>query len=703
MDDPTRTLPLSNVKMTSVPARWGSFELLECVGRGGFGEVYRAFDPSLQREVAVKLLWPEPDDSRSRQQQDLLREARAMARVVHPNVVPVYGVDFREGRAGFWSSFVRGKTLSALLAANGRFGPQETVLIGIDLCRALSAVHAAGLLHRDIKAGNVMRENGGRILLMDFGLTDFSASQTASGGTPRYMAPELAAGEPASARSDIFALGVLLYHLLTGRFPEGEHWSLLEKRPDLPAALVGVIHRAIDRDPAHRFATAAEMAEALAETTGAKIAPVEPASRTPGWKKLWKPIAAALLALAALAGGYEWHSRLLGGAAPAAVRQQYDAAHDLVRHYYRTGALDTAIPQLQTITWQAPEFAAAFADLGRANFLQFWEDRDKKYVEPARNASLRAIAIDSNLASAHVTLGMLYTQTGQNDLAAEELDTAFRIDRLNAEVWAARAELYMRQGRVGDVEAALLKAEDLAPSDWRWPKQLSDFYYRTGKANLAIAAGQDTVRLSPDNARAYNNLGLFLWQAGGRLPEAQEALHKAVSIEADYKDVMNLGRVEQDLNHPAGAENLFQQAIAVNPSDYLARCLLGILERQQNDDPAKVRQIFQKAIELAESLRKAQPEDVNLLSDLGLMYAEIGDSDHALPLFRQAVALAPEKNETLYLRGRAFERLHRRAEAIDSIMTAMRHGFSRAFVEQDQDLAELRKDPKYVAAVKLLQ
>jgi eukaryotic-like serine/threonine-protein kinase len=701
MDDPTRTLPPSRVKMASALGRWGSFELLECVGRGGFGEVYRAFDPSLEREVAVKLLWPEPDESRRRQQEAVLREARAMARVVHPNVVPVYGVDFREGRAGFWSAFVRGKTLSALLAANGPFGPQETVLIGIDLCRALSAVHAAGLLHRDVKAGNVMREKGGRILLMDFGLTDSSATQTFSGGTPRYMAPELVFREPASVRSDIFALGVLLYHLLTGRFPEGEHWSLLEQRPDLPAPLVGVIHQAIERDAARRFATAAEMAEALAEASGAGVAPVEPANRAPGWK-FWKPIAAVVLVLAAVAGGYEWHSRLPGGAAPAAVRQQYDAAHDLVRHYYRPGALDTAIPQLQAITWQEPEFAAAFADLGRANFLQFWDGRDMKYVEPARNASLRAIAIDSNLASAHVTLGMLYTQTGKNDLAAEELDTALRIDRSNAEAWAARAELYMRQGRVSEVEAALHKAADLDPSDWRWPKQLSDFYDRTGKSDLAIAASQDTVRLSPDNARAYNNLGLFLWYAR-RFPEAEEALRRAVFIEADYKDVMNLGRVEEDLDHPAEAEKLYQQAIALNPSDYLARCLLGILERRQKDDPAKVRQIFVKAIELAESLRKAQPQEVYVLSDLGLMYAEIGDADRALPLFRQAIALAPENNETIYLRGRAFELLHRRADAIDSIMAAMRAGFSRAAVEQNPDLAELRKDPKYVAAMKSLQ
>ena len=108
---------------------WGPFDLLERVGRGGFGEVYRAFDPALQREVAVKLLLP--DSGGGDEQGDaILREARAMARIIHPNVVPIYGVGVYDGRAGFWSAFIHGRTLSALLAANGPFGPGEVIHIG---------------------------------------------------------------------------------------------------------------------------------------------------------------------------------------------------------------------------------------------------------------------------------------------------------------------------------------------------------------------------------------------------------------------------------------------------------------------------------------------------------------------------------------------------------------------------------------------
>ena len=167
----------------NTPENWGPFRLVQKVGQGSFGEVYRAFDTTLEREVALKLLLPQGVDEEDRFK-TLLREARAIARVRHQNVVPVYGVDKHDGRVGFWSDFVSGKTLSALLAAQGPFGPVEAAHIGIDLCRAVGAVHAAGLLHRDIKTGNAMREEGGRILLMDFGLTHDRGENQPLSGTP---------------------------------------------------------------------------------------------------------------------------------------------------------------------------------------------------------------------------------------------------------------------------------------------------------------------------------------------------------------------------------------------------------------------------------------------------------------------------------------------------------------------------------------
>src|SRR6476469_8539265 len=205
-------------------ARWGPFERLQRVGRGSFGEVYRAFDPTLQRHVALKLLLPgalNRDDEAAA----LLREARAIARVRHPNVLPIYGVDRHEGRVGFWSDFVKGQTLSELVTVQGAMGAREAALIGIDVCRAAGAVHAAGFLHRDIKAGNVMREEGGRILLMDFGLTHEHGTGEDASGTPAYMAPELMLGQAATIATDVYAIGVMLFYLLSKQYPvEGKNF-----------------------------------------------------------------------------------------------------------------------------------------------------------------------------------------------------------------------------------------------------------------------------------------------------------------------------------------------------------------------------------------------------------------------------------------------------------------------------------------------
>jgi hypothetical protein len=258
--------------LPSVMTRWGQFDLREQVGSGSFGTVYRAWDPKLDREVAVKLLKRTGAAAR-------LGEGRLLARVRHPNIVTVYGADEVEGIAGIWMEFVHGKTIKALIEAQGVFGGHEAALAGSVICRALAAVHQAGLLHQDIKAQNVMRERGGRLVLMDFGAGVLSGdSIVPSGGTPIYMAPELFTGAAASAQSDLYAAGVLLFHMTTGVYPvEGltfadvrdrhaagvRRW-LRDLRPDLPDRFVAAVERALDPDPSRRFSSAGALELALA-------------------------------------------------------------------------------------------------------------------------------------------------------------------------------------------------------------------------------------------------------------------------------------------------------------------------------------------------------------------------------------------------------------------------------------------------------
>jgi serine/threonine-protein kinase len=255
---------------------WGHLRLLERVGRGAFGEVYRAWDARLDREVALKLL-PAPKISDAAAS-SIIEEGRLLARVRHPGVVTIHGAEQIGDRVGLWMEYVRGSTLEELLEDGERFTPAEVIRIGIELCSAVAAVHAAGVIHRDIKAQNVIHADDGRVMLMDFGAgLETAAAASAPAGTPFYLAPELLAGAPASQRSDVYSLGVLLYHLLTGRFPvagkslhdvriaheRGERALLAAARPDLPRRLARAIEHAIDPQPARRCQSATALAAAL--------------------------------------------------------------------------------------------------------------------------------------------------------------------------------------------------------------------------------------------------------------------------------------------------------------------------------------------------------------------------------------------------------------------------------------------------------
>jgi serine/threonine-protein kinase len=249
---------------------WGHLDILERVGRGAFGEVFRAWDTRLDREVALKLLpvsrSPMPQGASS-----IIEEGRLLAKVQHPNVVTIHGAEQIGERIGLWMEFVRGRTLEQLLRDGTRFTAADVAGIGLELCRAVSAVHAAGLVHRDIKAQNVIRTDSGRVVLMDFGtgkeFDDTSSSDLA--GTPLYLAPEVLSGAPASVQSDIYSLGVVLYHLLTGSYPftgrtirelraaheHGSRVALRTSGPDVPRSLARAIERACDAQIEGRYAT----------------------------------------------------------------------------------------------------------------------------------------------------------------------------------------------------------------------------------------------------------------------------------------------------------------------------------------------------------------------------------------------------------------------------------------------------------------
>jgi hypothetical protein len=288
-------MPLDFLRSPARPGhlgRLGHYAVLELVGRGGMGIVFRAHDERLQRVVAIKVLTPHLAGSALARER-FLREARAAAAVSHDHVVTTHAVE-EDGIPYLVMQFVSGVSLQDRLRQRGPLGVKEVLRIGTQAARGLAAAHAQGLVHRDIKPANILLENGvERVKITDFGLAraaeDISLTQEgAVAGTPAYMSPEQANGERVDARSDLFSLGTVLYEMCTGAPPfrggsapavlravaEATPRPLRQLNPEVPEALATVIEKLHAKDPARRYQSAAELGEVL----GGLLAEVEQAS-----------------------------------------------------------------------------------------------------------------------------------------------------------------------------------------------------------------------------------------------------------------------------------------------------------------------------------------------------------------------------------------------------------------------------------------
>lgn len=260
----------------------GQYTIERELGRGGMGVVFLARDERLDRLVALKVL-PSEFAAQGETRERFLREARTSAQLSHPNIVPVYRADELEGMAFFAMGFVEGETLGDRLRDRGPLGPAETVRIMREVAWALAYAHARGIVHRDVKPENILLERAsGRAVVTDFGIarTTFDPSITQAGhvlGTVHYMSPEQCAGGTLDGRSDLYALGVVGFHALSGQLPfDGDEPQaiivahaartpprLQEVAPDVPTSLAEVIDCCLQKRPDERFATGEALAEAL--------------------------------------------------------------------------------------------------------------------------------------------------------------------------------------------------------------------------------------------------------------------------------------------------------------------------------------------------------------------------------------------------------------------------------------------------------
>src|SRR5687768_14846584 len=317
--------------------RLGPYEIVAPIGAGGMGEVYRARDPRLGREVALKVL-PEAFAGDAHSRARFEREARAASALNHPNIVTVHDIGTHDSILYVAMELVEGQTLRDRLAGGPL--PSSTVLdLAVQMAGGLAKAHAAGIVHRDMKPENVIVSDDGHVKILDFGLaklqavpsalTELSAVETVAPtltevgmmlGTFAYMSPEQAQGKPVDARSDVFSLGIMLYEMSTGRRPfSGDNGvSLLssilrdtpapitETRPSAPAHLDRIVRRCLEKSPDQRYADARALRDELL-TLRADLASESGRRTAPRSRQRWAPrIAAATVAAILLAGLAAW-------------------------------------------------------------------------------------------------------------------------------------------------------------------------------------------------------------------------------------------------------------------------------------------------------------------------------------------------------------------------------------------------------------
>jgi len=604
-----RTMRRASVSMRSEPWRWGHLQVFERIGHGAFGDVHRAWDPRLDREVALKLLRSHVLDDNG-PSSAVIEEGRLLARVRHPNVVTIYGAEPNDGRIGLWMEFVKGRTLEETLQNGRTFTAAEVTRLGVDLCAAVAAVHAAGLVHRDIKAQNVMLEDGGRLVLMDFGAGHEPDDSTgkATAGTPLYLAPEVLSGADATRRSDVYSIGVVLFRLLTGSYPVfGGDLGALRRahatadgrdgrldRAGIPVWLRRVLGRAIDPDPDRRYAGA--------DMFGAALAALE---RAPTIKRVAFGAACAAALLAAL--GIGWNPGL---------REMLMRASPAPAHAAKTPTI-AVLP-----------FVNASSDAGNDDF-----------IDGLTSEVIRNLAVIDGLQVRSQTSSFFFKDRPRDMReVANHLQVA-----LVVEAYVQRIGNQLR------INAQLVRVPDDVPV-WskRFDRTLDDVFAIQDEISLAIV-NELRLTLGRGQRRYQTNLAAYDLYLRGRALVARRGPESAEQAARLFEQVIAIDR-EFAPAHAGLADAYATMSWAIDAPE---TALAGMR-------PAAV-----KALQMDPELAEAH-------AAMGITYAREFDWENATSSFERAIRLNPNLSEirTSYSASTLLPQGHA-AKALDILARAM--------------------------------
>jgi tetratricopeptide (TPR) repeat protein len=682
--------------------RLGPYEIVTLLGAGGMGEVWLAEDARLGRRVALKR--PPAAAASPEAYAQLEREARAAARLNHPNIAAVYDVLDHEGELHIVMEYVEGETLSARLRG-GPIAIEPAVDIGVQLADALAAAHDAGVVHRDLKPSNIAVTPTGRVKILDFGIAHVGPSGARAGtrgpafGTPGYTAPEQMSGGPGDARSDIFGLGAVMYELLTGRPPldptsdpiaaqiaalAERPRSLRSLNPAVPTALDALVLRALARNPADRVPSAAQFKNELEriaiglreQPTG----PIEPPRRLT--RALPRPVWVAVIVVLALAAGIGIPIQRQCGQPP----QQRTPA-------VSAGPLLLVIP-LDNFTGDSRKdyVGSGIADSLRIDLAQL------PGLTVVTRALMRAEAGEPDPRRMARALGANFMLGGSLQAAGSRLRLNMTLLREDGTAAWTRGYEYDAESQLFDVQRRI--AQDVAWEGLRMPlsaqdrqrlgaprtaspaalaaywrgQQLFDRADEPRATGEAIQALEEAVAADPAFALARAALAQAHWlryQQTRDSADADRALAAAVAAQrvgAEEPQVwISLARVHQGTGRLDDAEKDLRQALQLDPASHEARRLLGQLygARGRFEDAEREFRVaiarrpdywqgymdlggffygrarFRDAIGPYTRAGELNPHSGRPFHNLASAYHQLGDTAHALENYRKAVAISP--------------------------------------------------------------
>jgi serine/threonine protein kinase/Flp pilus assembly protein TadD len=563
-----------------LPPFLGHYQIVARLCSGDMGVVWRGHDPYLGRDVAIKVpsfRGSEETDARQR----FLREVRTAAAVRHAHVCPIYDVGEEQGRPYVVMALVEGETLAERLRRQGRFeDPRAAVQLLLDVADALACVHAAHIVHPDLKPGNILIDRAGEPFLADFGLAriDDGTLLTSAGqiiGTPAYLAPEQAAPElgPVGPLADQFSLAVVLHQMLTGRRPfEGSISALIfqigsravpppsQHCPGLDSVLEQVLLKALARAPQKRYGSVQDLAQALRS-----------------WHDRLPPSADSR-------DSTRVEAPTTSGATLLAGRD--NEAHALylkARHYWNKRTED-GLRKSITFSNQAldrePSFALAWAGLANAyHQLGHWGLAPPGTAYPrGKSAALKAIALDESLTEAHLALAVILKDYDWNFAGAER---AFRRalqqkpDHASGHQWYGQCLACM--GRHGEAIAELRRAREFDPLALIHDAVLGRHgYFFARLYEQAREQLNQTIQTDPSFWIAQNFLGwVCLFQ--GDVAAALAAFAKAQALDDNPENLVGLGYGHALAGQPARARESLDALTALAPERYLAPINLALV------------------------------------------------------------------------------------------------------------------------------